>query len=47
MVEAAGAAAYLVSPPLRSDPQREAGCRLRLFYYMHGRSLGNLTLYRE
>ena len=40
-------AAYLVSPILRADPGEAGGCRLRVFYHMHGRSVGNLTFYRE
>ena len=35
-------AAYLVSPILRADPGEAGGCRLRVFYHMHG-----ITFYRE
>ena len=39
--------AFLMSPLLRTDESYSDGCRVRLFYHMHGRSVGNLTFYRE
>ena len=40
-------AAYLVSPVIKADPLFADGCTARLFYHMHGRSVGNLTFYNE
>ena len=40
-------AAYLVSPVIKADPLFADGCTVRVFYHMHGRSVGNLTFYKE
>ena len=38
--------AYLVSSVIKAEPYGE-GCTARVFYHMHGRSVGNLTFYKE
>lgn len=40
-------AAYLRSPVIKADQLFAEGCMARLFYHMHGRSVGNLTFYKE
>lgn len=39
--------AWLSSPIISSDESQPEGCRVRLFYHMHGLHVGNLTFYRE
>ena len=39
--------ALLSSPILEADEQYPDGCRIRLFYHMHGLHVGNLTFYKE
>ena len=39
--------AYLVSPVIKADPLWADGCTARVYYHMHGRSVGNLTFYKE